>query len=108
MCDFKILENDEFGYATQCFECNHVEIAFGTSLIRFPVERLGAFVKYLNDVKMAAKAVDRSKKNIILDLASMSSFQMILSYDEMIQFCERAERVEDEVKANVLLGLFNC
>ena len=107
MCDFKKLEHDEYGYATQCFECNHIEIAFGTSLIRFPFDKIGAFVKYLKSVKRSAKVDDRSQKKIVLDLASMYSFQMIMSYDEMLLFCERAERVEDEVKANVLLGLFN-
>jgi hypothetical protein len=107
MCDFKILLHDDYGYATQCYECNHIEIAFGTSLIRLPVNRLEGFVRYLNDVRRATTVVDHELKNIHLDLASMYSFQMILNYHEMIRLCERMEKVEDEVKANALLGLFN-
>jgi hypothetical protein len=108
MCDFKILLSDDHGYATQCFECNHIEIAFGTSLIRLHVDRLAGFVNYLNKVKDSAKVVDQELKNIHLDLASMYSFQMILNYKEIISLCERMERVEDDVKTNALLGLFNC
>jgi hypothetical protein len=108
MCDFKILLNDDYGYVTQCFECNHMEIAFGTCLIRFHIDRLEGFVQYLNKVKHAAKPVDYELKNIHLDLASMYSFQMILNYQEMISLCERMEKVEDDVKANALLRLFNC
>ena len=108
MCDFKVLVYDEYGYATQCSECNHIEIAFGTSLIRFPAERLDAFIKYLNEVKRVSTIVDKGPKNILLDLASVYSFQMILSYKEMIRFCETLEKVENEVNANVLLDLFSC
>ncbi|HTE25900.1 hypothetical protein [Flavitalea sp.] len=108
MCDFKVLLHDEYGYATQCHECNHIEIAFGTSLVRIPVNRLGAFVKYLNEIRQSTTAVDHNQKNIHLDLASMYSFQMILNYQEMISLCERMEKVEDEVRANAMLGLFNC
>ena len=108
MCDFKILLSDDHEYATQCFECYHVEIAFGTSLIRFHIDRLAGFVKYLNKVKDSAEAIDQDLKNIHLDLASMYSFQMILNYREITSLCEGMERVEDDVKANALLGLFNC
>ena len=52
----------KYGYATQCHECNHIEIAFGTSLVRIPVNRLEAFVKYLNDVKRSTTAVDHNQK----------------------------------------------
>jgi ERCC4-related helicase len=108
MCDFKILLHDEYGYATHCQECNHIEIAFGTSLVRMPVNRLEAFVKYLNNVKQSTTVDNSNQKKILLDLASMYSFQMILTYQEMTLLCERMEKVEEEVQANALLGLFNC
>jgi hypothetical protein len=108
MCDFKILLHDEHGYVTHCQECNHIEIAFGTSLVRMPVNRLEAFVEYLNNVRLSTTVNNPNQKNIHLDLASMYSFQMILTYQEMIRLCERMEKVEDEMRANALIELFNC
>ena len=108
MCDFKVLVYDEYGYVTQCCECNHIEIAFGTSLIRFPVQRLNAFINYLDEVKRVNSVIDDGPKNIILDLASVYSFQMILSYRELLRFCDTMEKVENELKTNALLDLFTC
>lgn len=107
MCDFKVLVKNDYGYTAQCYGCNHLEIAFGTSVMRFHLNYLEQFLDYLHCVKLKSAPFDNGRKNILLDIASIDMFQMILSYDELAYLCDLVGKMEEEIKANALLEFFN-
>ena len=107
MCDFKVLIKNDYGYTAQCFGCNHLEVAFGTSLIRFHLNYLDQFISYLQCVKCKSIVFNNGRKNVLLDIASIDMFQMILTYDELTYLCDLVDKMDEEIKANALLGLFD-
>lgn len=43
MCTYKTLTNGSYGYIVLCNNCNHFQIAFGTSLINLKVDNYNEF-----------------------------------------------------------------
>jgi hypothetical protein len=106
MCDYKILFQEYYGYAAHCSGCNHLEVAFGTSLFRFHLDHLDCLVNYLDRAKRYSVGLDNSRKNVLLDIAALDTLQMILTYQELLQLCRMVDRIQSEVSANALLDLF--
>jgi hypothetical protein len=106
MCDYRILFQENYGYAAQCNGCNHIEVAFGTSLFRFHVDHLDCLINYLDRVKRHSAGAESARKNVLLDLAALETLQVILTYQELIQLCKMVDRIQSGLAADALLNLF--
>jgi len=88
MCVYNILAKSTNGYVILCNQCNHYQMAFGTTAVTFKVNAFKDFCEYvicLND-SITSNGFDMDKR-IKVDLLSDTAM-MILNYKELKQLFE--------------------
>jgi hypothetical protein len=106
MCIYRILAKNKSGYVILCNECNHYQLAFGTTAVSFVKDDFRNFCDYilaLNDSEASNSLND--KKLIKVDL-SRESVMMILKHNELRSLyeivCEAKFNIEMD---DLLIGI---
>lgn len=85
MCDYKILAHNEDGYIILCNNCNHYQLAFGTTAVTFDPANFKRFRRQLENFKPTDELKGFEKqKRISLDIFTSNSM-MVLSYSEFLK-----------------------
>lgn len=94
MCNHRILAHSENGYIVQCKNCNHYQLAFGTSVICLSAKQ---YVKFKTVMSSQYEYWQYNgfpnQKNVELPTFS-SNTQFVLTFNELEKFKELIEEAE--------------
>lgn len=103
MCDFKILHHCEKGYVVQCERCEHIQLAFGTTMM---VMDKGEFQNFRNLISKLAELHKLEpfpeSKNITLP-TSCRQVHLVLSSKEVEVFNDLLDQASLMLEANEIL-----
>jgi hypothetical protein len=108
MCNYKTWFHDNrIGYVVECNECQKIQAAFGNLMVTFTHEDFENFRRYLLKATDNRKAcADRKIKSIIIRMPS-DGICFLLSEDELMGLQQMIEYADTEMKAAILIKLFN-
>lgn len=85
MCQHKILHNNRSGYAVLCGECNHIQVAFASTLITLNEDQFCIFASIVDkSYRSHSHFYQRSRKTIKIPTPE-ATISMILTIDELEQ-----------------------
>jgi hypothetical protein len=91
----------------ECNECQKIQAAFGNLMVTFTHEDFENFRRYLLKATDNRKAcADRKIKSIIIRMPS-DGICFLLSEDELMGLQQMIEYADTEMKAAILIKLFN-
>lgn len=105
-CNYKRLYVCPNGYVLYCHACDQLRIAFGTSLLAFPLD---AFSPFLMQVQLLAEERGEDApnyKNVLLP-TPVKHTTMILSPAELSSLSLMLDAADSELKALELVEMFN-
>lgn len=83
MCKFKFLAHHTIGYVVQCRQCNHIQIAFGTTLLNLKPDLYDGFRLQVKSVYSTSQCNGfKHQKQFYLD-TNCSCSMMILNRSEL-------------------------
>lgn len=103
MCSYKTLAHGIDGYIILCNECEHFQIAFGTSAVKFDAESYSQFsiqIETLTEIKRCSNFCNQ--KNIHIDL-NCSNTMMVLNYSELKKLSELVNQANFTLEMITLL-----
>jgi hypothetical protein len=107
MCQFQSLYFDDDGYVVRCKQCDHYQIAFGSTMLTLAqkdFETICQIVKHKcaeENFEFAGHA-----KCIIIPTPS-GGVHLLLTKEEANRFNDILEEADNEAKAQCLISLFN-
>lgn len=83
MCNYKTLQHNSNGYVVQCRNCNHIQVAFGTTIVSFSREQFYEFISVIDEqYQLHSLCLQRAKKMVHVHTPS-GNLAMIYSVNEL-------------------------
>lgn len=83
MCSFKILHHSESGYVIRCQQCQHIHVAFGSTVMAFTLEEFYGFKKTVEEYNFHySNLPGNNRKQIQLPTANRS-ISLLYSRNEL-------------------------
>ncbi len=96
MCRFKMIYNDDNGYAVQCNSCRHIHVGFGNNVLAFTFDQFKSFIRTVDEYQEAYKFCEPSDiKNIQIPTIARS-IMLLYSLNELrllSEFLHRTEKI---------------
>ena len=83
MCSYKILVHNKWGYIVKCNNCNHFQIAFGTTVISLKTELFQEFRLQIKELKQTTVYNGFPKQKYIPVKTHHEDVLMTLNYNEL-------------------------
>lgn len=103
MCSHKILAHNETGYIAICTNCEHYQIAFGTTVMSLPEQQYKEFAEhlYMNCTNKACLDFP-AQKSVVLPVFC-AHLQMILSFNELLRLEELMRQASVMTEVNKII-----
>ncbi|MBI3883600.1 MAG: hypothetical protein HY305_05135 [Sphingobacteriales bacterium] len=107
MCAFQSLYFDDDGYVVRCPQCSMFQVAFSSSMLTLSEEDFEALRKVVAyKCNQQEDAFSKNTKSVLLPTPSYGMY-ILLTKAEANRFNEILEEADNEMKALLLLSLFD-
>lgn len=104
MCTYRPLALSENGYISLCTKCNHIQIAFGTTIICLTEEQFVYFKMCANNQLNYYKNDDFHKHKIIQMPTFSVNTQIILSFNELKRLIALIEEADILIQIDKIIN----
>lgn len=107
MCRYQTLySNDKTGYAVRCEECEKIQVAYSNLVMTFEKSDFDTFHDWMKKIRADQHSpVSRTVRSIMIP-SPCQGIQLLLSYNELNEFCEMLETADTELQSLELIKLF--
>ncbi|MFN3665965.1 MAG: DUF6686 family protein [Sediminibacterium sp.] len=105
MCQYQTLyHHAQHGNVLRCTECDQIQVGFGFVLLNLTEDVFYSLHRYLLEC-CTQPSENRHIRNRILPMP-YDGIQLMMSTDELEQFCRMIDHAESELRAQELIRLF--
>lgn len=106
-CNFEFLYSGEEGYVVKCIQCNHYQVAFGTTMLTLDEEAYAVFYRQIKYRALEFYSPEAYHSKCVIIATPDQHVHLILTPIELNRLYYMMGQADNESKALGMLQLFN-